>query len=260
MLRNSEDWELFWFALEGVARSSETSVFKFIDVYDQANHSNASELPNIPDAPELPEQPEVTETRNNSQVSQIFDLKLPEISGYRAHNDFIYAIKSIDGEYSKYLSIQLEKKRKKDKVPLLTEIIEDFRNHQRREEASMALDRDIGGNGKVVAATFKEEAGRKDGKDFGEKKGIFEGKECMCGLIHAWATCFYLNPSMRKTTWKGKKEVFEKINKQLKNINLKWVVKKTWKPSRLSKIHQKIHQNLLGQLHTTQEVRKPQQF
>ncbi|KAI1004941.1 hypothetical protein K3495_g3274 [Podosphaera aphanis] len=313
MLRNSEDWESFWFALEGVAGSSETSVFKFIDVYDQANLLNAPELPNIPDAPELPERPEnidfdmqrmwrkrqkiskqwerydvlngwvrqhvhadnyvymrnekglfkqllalknhfaptdrakelrITRLYNEARVfsdnqpivrwldnyqqtyKRAVDLKLPEISGYRAHYDFIYAIKSIDGEYSKYLSIQLEKKRKKDKVPLLTEIIEDFRNHQRQEEASMAIDRDLGSHGKVVAATFKEEAERKDGKDFGEKKGMFEGKECMCGLIHAWVKCFYLNPSLRTTTWKGKKEVFEKINKQLKNPKLKWVVKK----------------------------------
>ncbi|RKF80017.1 hypothetical protein GcM3_049032, partial [Golovinomyces cichoracearum] len=292
MLRDSEDWESFWFALEGIAGSSDSSVFNFINVYDNANLLNPPELPKIPKAPELPVRPEVTLERNEAQVNQIYttlltehrflhaayleektriskqlerydalsgwvrqhvhpdnfvymrnektlfkqllalkkqfaptdrarelrvtrlynnalvygnnepvirwldnyqqvyqkakEVNLPEITGYRAHYDFIYAIKSIDAEYSKYLSIQLEKKRKKDK--------EDFK---------------IRGN-----------------EDSEKSKQNFNEKECLCGSIHAWIKCFYLNPSLRTTTWKGKREVFEKINKLLKNPKLKWVIKK----------------------------------
>ncbi|RKF63869.1 hypothetical protein OnM2_022074 [Erysiphe neolycopersici] len=87
------------------------------------------------------------------------EVNIPEITGYRAHYDFIYGIKSIDAEYSKYISIQLEKKRKKCKVPFLKKMIEYFRNHQRQEQASIAFDRDIQNRTKaVIAAMFKDEA------------------------------------------------------------------------------------------------------
>lgn len=55
---------------------------------------------------------------------------------------------------------------------------------------------------------------------------MLDEKECLCGLTHAFAKCLYLNPSLRSTSWKGKKEVYEKINKQLKNPKLKWVIRK----------------------------------
>ncbi|RKF82092.1 hypothetical protein GcC1_018019, partial [Golovinomyces cichoracearum] len=332
MLRNSEDWESFWFALEGIAGSSDTSVFKFIDVYDNANLLKSPELPKIPKAPDLPERPEVTLERNEVQTNQLYttlltehrflhaayleektkiskqlerydalsgwvrqhvhpdnfiymrneqtlfkqllalkkqfaptdrarelrvtrlyndalvygdnepvirwldnyqhvyekakEVNLPEITGYRAHYDFINAIKSIDAEYSKYLSIQLEKKRKKNKVPYLTEIIEDFRNHQRQEQESVETDRDFRNKTRAVAATFKEDFELRSNEHSEKNKQKYNEKECLCGSIHAWVKCFYLNPSLRTTTWKGKKEVYEKINKLLKNPKLKWVIKK----------------------------------
>ncbi|CAD6505921.1 BgTH12-06853 [Blumeria graminis f. sp. triticale] len=330
MLRSSEDWEAFWFALEGMAGSSENSVFKFVDVYDKANLLSAPELPKIPEAPELPRRPVVTESVNDSQANQLHtllltehryrhaayvdektrvskqwerydalsgwvrqhvhpdnyvymrnektlfrqllalksqfaptdrarellitrtyneartyrdnqpvirwleayqqayekarEINIPETTGYRAYYDFIYAIKVIDGEYSKYLLIQLEKKRKKDKVPSLAEIIEDFRNHQRQEEASMEFERDtrqeIQGQGRLVAANFKDTGTES------ENKTNFDDKKCLCGSTHAWAKCFYLNPSLRTSTWKGKRDVFDKINKKLKHPKLRWVKKK----------------------------------
>ena len=78
MLRSSEDWEAFWFALEGMAGSSENSVFKFVDVYDKANLLSAPELPKIPEAPELPRRPVVTESVNDSQANQLHTLLLTE--------------------------------------------------------------------------------------------------------------------------------------------------------------------------------------
>ncbi|RKF77762.1 hypothetical protein GcM3_069030, partial [Golovinomyces cichoracearum] len=114
------------------------------------------------------------------------ELNLPGITGYRAHYDFIYAIKIIDAEYSKYLSIQLEKKRKKDKVPFLSEMIEDFRNHQRQEQAFGETDRNFRDERRVVAATFKEDFETRSNENSEKNKQKYNEKECFCGSIHAW--------------------------------------------------------------------------
>ena len=103
-------------------------------------------------------------------------------------------------------------------------MIEDFRNHQRQEDALNSIGqintpRNIT---KGVAATFKE-----DGVGSGNRqKSNYDDKECLCGLKHAWSNCYYLNPSTRTSSWKGRKEVYDKINKQLKHPKMRWVIKK----------------------------------
>ena len=100
MLRNSEDWETFWFALERVAGSSETSVFKFIDVYNEANIINSAELPTIPEAPELPSRPQITQERNEAQVNQMYATLLTE---YRfLHAAYVEEKSKILKQWEKY--------------------------------------------------------------------------------------------------------------------------------------------------------------
>ncbi|RKF64871.1 hypothetical protein GcM3_129024, partial [Golovinomyces cichoracearum] len=108
------------------------------------------ELPTLPRAPDLPQRPTVTGTVTEAQVEQIYRIMLTE-------HRFRYAA-NIDIEYSKYLSFQLEKKRKSGKIPQTVSMIEDFRNHQRQEEAMKSLEHPYLAKNltKGVAATFKE--------------------------------------------------------------------------------------------------------
>ncbi|RKF83086.1 hypothetical protein GcM3_017025 [Golovinomyces cichoracearum] len=108
------------------------------------------------------------------------ECQLPEVIGYRSQYHFIHAISNIDIEYSKYLSFQLEKKRKSGNIPQTVSMIEDFCNHQRQEEAMKSLEHPYLAKNltKGVAATFKES----EAEDGGSKTTNYDDKECLCGF------------------------------------------------------------------------------
>src|SRR6267154_5812436 len=64
-------------------------------------------------------------------------LKLPDVQGYRPHYDFVRAIKPISSSFAGALEANLIRKERKDKAaPPITDLIEEFKEHYRMQQAS----------------------------------------------------------------------------------------------------------------------------
>ena len=144
-------------------------------------------------------------------------LKIPEVVDKCSLFDFIYVISIID---SSYVSTQEyfinQKARNSKKLPELYDLVEDFRNHYRRTEALKST------SSHSAFATLNGE--NQEGE-----------KPCLCGGKHSekqgrkndWYKCEYITPKNRPNGWKGKPEIFNKINQVLKTWEegkVKWFV------------------------------------
>ena len=86
-------------------------------------------------------------------------------------------------------------------------LIEDFRNHYRRTITA----KPSGSSGAFTATATLNGTDQNDNKP--------DAKPCLCGLAkHRWSECHYITPSTRPSGWKGKPEIFEQINKKIKEI------------------------------------------
>jgi Reverse transcriptase (RNA-dependent DNA polymerase)/Pol polyprotein, beta-barrel domain len=142
-------------------------------------------------------------------------LKIPEVADDRSLLDFTHAISSIDSGYASTQEYFINQKLKnKDNLPELYDLVEDFRNHYRRTEALKSSS-----SHSAFAALHGES---QDG-----------GKLCLCGDKHGkrfqWEKCEYISLTKRPAGWKGKPEIFEKINKAInswESDKIKWFVDK----------------------------------
>jgi len=142
-------------------------------------------------------------------------LDILEVLGERSLMDFTTAISAIDLGYALSQEYFLNRTiKKKEELPELYELIEDFRNHQRKNDALKSSSSSHSAFATQGGETPDGETQNKD-KDKEKKERL-----CLCGSKHGdrtrWEKCEYITPKCRQSGWKGKQETFEKINKELK--------------------------------------------
>ena len=64
-------------------------------------------------------------------------IAILEVSRTRSLFDFAIAISSIDQLYSYIIKFDINRGIKKDDIPQLTDLVEDFRNYQRKNQATL---------------------------------------------------------------------------------------------------------------------------
>jgi hypothetical protein len=64
-------------------------------------------------------------------------MAILEVSGTRSLFDFAMAILSINQLYSYIMEFDINRGIKKDEIPQLTDLVEDFRNYWRRNQATL---------------------------------------------------------------------------------------------------------------------------
>ena len=78
--------------------------------------------------------------------------------------------------------------------------------------------------------------GRGRGDERGGLKTSFMGRpqplECLCGVVHWWTDCDYLNPSKRPSNWQADPEIAKRVNEALKNSDLKEKIETSLKKRR----------------------------
>ena len=149
--------------------------------------------------------------------SEGYIMAIPEVSGTRSLFDFAMAISSIDQSYGYTMEFDINRGVKKNDIPQLTDLVEDFRNHWRRNQATLHP-------ATARAVQFK-----------GDDRPARAQLPCQCGMQHRAEKCYYWNPSIRPEGWSGKTEIFDKINERLKKLKggaggrLKKLALETWK-------------------------------
>jgi len=137
------------------------------------------------------------------------NLKIPEVADERSLFDFTHAISAIDSGYSTTQEYFINLKIKNSEtLPELYDLVEDFRNHYRRTEALKTS----ASHSAFATLNGESQSGESQNKE----------RTCLCGGKHEngkstrWEKCEYITPENRPSSWKGKPETFEKINKVIK--------------------------------------------
>jgi hypothetical protein len=142
-------------------------------------------------------------------------LNIPEVADERSLFDFTHAVSAIDSGYASTQEYFINQKiRKSETLPELYDLVEDFRNHYRRTEA--------------LKPSYSHSAFATLGGESQDGERL-----CLCSGKHGnkvrWQKCEYITPKCRPSGWKGKPEVFEKINKEIntwESGRIKWFVDK----------------------------------
>jgi len=107
-------------------------------------------------------------------------LDLPEVSGNRPQLDFTQAIRAIDASYASTQDYHINQKvRNVENLPLLYDLIEDFRNNYRRVEAAKGS----GSGSHSAFSTYEKQ----------DQKVL----TCFCGEKHMFKECKYINATIR---------------------------------------------------------------
>jgi Reverse transcriptase (RNA-dependent DNA polymerase) len=131
---------------------------------------------------------------------ECLDNKLPEVTDERPVYDFLLAIKGIDPTYAGVQEVLINEKIKNNNAPTIFDVIEDFRNHQRINKAT------VKSASHTAFATFQ---GREQ-QEVRQPPG-----NCPCGEFHWFSQCPYLIEELRTSDWSPDPRIEEEIKEKL---------------------------------------------
>jgi hypothetical protein len=128
-----------------------------------------------------------------STVAIARELELPEVNGNRAQKDFVAAISTIHPEFGGPMSYDLlRKEMAKESLPELEDLIEMFQNYIRMLPKRLSY---LGTFSTLGIAT----------------------PTCICGDIHWFSDCPYVNPTIREPGWKPDPSIQTSVERKLRN-------------------------------------------
>jgi hypothetical protein len=128
-------------------------------------------------------------------------LELPDVHGFRAHKDLIRAIKQIDSGYAAIVSssvIKAERIWNTDRnIPIpesaqLSTVLTDFLHHYR---ITYSTKTNI--HGGVFGATLSQDESPYKNNKKRSRHDATPSRPCLCGEMHFWGQCLYIDPSLR---------------------------------------------------------------
>ena len=126
------------------------------------------------------------------------ELRLPEVAGSRPQTDFTRAISGIDSTYASTQEYILnEKIQNGEALPDLYDLVERFRNKQRKDNATKDTSSHT-----AFAASLRGET--QDGE-----------RSCLCGRKHGdrsrWEDCEYITPKRRPSGWRANRRPLRRL-------------------------------------------------
>ena len=105
-------------------------------------------------------------------------LELPDVQGYRPHYDFVRAIKPISSSFAGALEVNLIRKERKNKAaPSIVDLIEEFKEHYRMQQASPSTT----ANHSAFATL---QSNTNSNSNFNSNSDSKWHKKCICGFTH----------------------------------------------------------------------------
>lgn len=134
------------------------------------------------------------------------NLSLPDVQKERPLYDFLNALRPVDTAFVAGREATLEERiRRKEDLPTILDMLENYRNHVRISKASSTK-----GSSHAAFATFQGNS------ENDEKKK--KSTKCVCGEEHLFKECPYLIESLRASSWTPDSEIQQKINEKLEKI------------------------------------------
>ena len=120
-------------------------------------------------------------------------LDLPDVQGFRAHYDFIRAIKPISSSFAGALEVDLIRKERKDEeAPSIIDLIKEFKEHHRMQQTASSS---------TTTANHSAFATLQNNSPILSKKTYLYSKE------HLFPECLYLIKSLRPHRWVPNKKI-----------------------------------------------------
>jgi hypothetical protein len=131
-------------------------------------------------------------------------LELPDVQGYRPHYDFVRAIKPISSSFAGALEVNLIRKERKNKAaPSIIDLIEEFKEHYRMQQASTTTTANHS-----AFATLENNS----------NSNSTWHKKCICGFTHRYDDCYYITKQKRPQGWKPDPDIQNKIDEMISSI------------------------------------------
>lgn len=155
------------------------------------------------------------------------ELHVKEILDTRPIRDFIFVIMKKDHTWT---TAQLTQKTLMKKEENFQKILKNYRLYAKMthsyktntySHSTFSADANTNSNETLNSASNQpnQRSQSRDGRtNFREQN---QPSKYLCGVIHYWARCYYLNLKKRSSNWSSNDEVANKINETLKNVNLK---------------------------------------
>jgi len=138
-------------------------------------------------------------------------LDLPDVQGFRPHYDFVRAIKPISSSFAGALEVDLIRKERKGKAaPSIIDLIEEFKEHYRMQQASS--------NTTANHSAFATLQGNSDSNSNSNSK---PHKKCICGFAHRYSDCYYIAEQKRPQGWKPNLDIQKQIDEII--LSIPWV-------------------------------------
>ena len=112
-------------------------------------------------------------------------LDLPDVQGFRPHYDFVRAIKPISSSFAGALEVDLiRKERKEEEAPSIIDLIEEFKEHHRMQQASPTTT--------ANSSAFATLQGNSNSNSDSNHNSNSQWQKCIYGLIHRYGDCYYI--------------------------------------------------------------------
>jgi hypothetical protein len=122
--------------------------------------------------------------------------------------DFLNAIRSIDTAFTAGREAIIEERiRKKEGLPTVYDMIEEYRNHQRISRATLNA---FSSSSFLAFATFQ-------GESLNQER-IRKWDKCLCGEVHSFKECPYLIEKLRTADWSPNTDIKNEIDEKLAKI------------------------------------------
>jgi hypothetical protein len=111
-------------------------------------------------------------------------LELPDVQEFRAHYDFVQAIKPISSSFAGALEVKLIRKERKGKAaPSIIDLIEEFKEHYHMQQASPAT---TANNSAFATLQSNSNSNSNSNSD------LEWHKKCICGFVHRYNNYYYI--------------------------------------------------------------------
>jgi hypothetical protein len=123
------------------------------------------------------------------------------VQGFRPHYDFIRAIKPVSSSFAGALEVDLIRKERKDEeAPSIIDLIEEFKEHHRMQQASPTTT----ANSSAFATLGNSNTNLDDGNS---NSNLRRRRPYICGLIHRFDDYYYITEQKRPQGWKPRPDI-----------------------------------------------------
>jgi hypothetical protein len=120
-------------------------------------------------------------------------LKLPDVQEFRAHYDFVQAIKPISSSFAGALEVDLiRKERKEEPAPSIIDLIEEFKEHYRMQQVASSTSTANNSAFTTLGNSNSNIDSNNSNSNSNLNSNLRWNKKCIYGFKYRFSDCYYI--------------------------------------------------------------------